>query len=261
MKRMLALLMLPLLLFCAACGGDPPPVPEESAGTAPSAPTETATTESAKEETTVTKETKGPGRLLYMGQGSVRITTPEGKVIFVDPYVGEGYGPAADLILITHGHHDHNNPDRIENRNPDCRLITWVEALEGGVHQTFALGWVTVEAVEAGYNRNHDVKNCVGYLLTLSDGISVYLTGDTSTTRQMPELARRQIDYAFFCCDGVYNMGLKEAAECARLVGAKHNVPYHIISKTGGYFDRVQAERFNAPNRLIVDENEEIELK
>ncbi|MBR4667318.1 MAG: MBL fold metallo-hydrolase, partial [Butyrivibrio sp.] len=46
-------------------------------------------------------------KLLYQGHASVRITTPEGKTIYVDPYAGEGYDVPADLILETHGHFDH----------------------------------------------------------------------------------------------------------------------------------------------------------
>ena len=200
-------------------------------------------------------------RLLYMGQASIRIITAEGKVIYIDPYVGNGYEPTADLILVTHSHYDHNGVDKVIHRNPDCRIITWREALADGTHQTFDLGFAKVEAVEAGFNRWHSVKECVGYIVTLSSGVSVYVTGDTSTTEQMPQLREKQIDYAFWCCDGIFNMGLEEAAECAKLVGAKHNVPYHVLARDGVYFDRSRAEQFEAPNRLIVDEGEEIELQ
>ena len=100
----------------------------------------------------------GPARLLYMGQGSLRIVTAEGKVIYIDPFSGDQYDLPADLILVTHGHPDHNQIDLIENRNEDCRIITHEEALEGGEHQTFDFGYVTVEAVEAGYNKNYDVN-------------------------------------------------------------------------------------------------------
>ena len=199
-------------------------------------------------------------KLLYMGQASIRITTAQGKVIYIDPYAGDGYEPAADLILVTHGHYDHNDLDKVGNRNLSCQIITWQEALEGGEHQTFDLGYATVQAVEAGYNRWHDVGECVGYVVTLSDGISIYVTGDTSTTEQMPLLAQQKIDYAFFCCDGVFNMDLEEAAECARLVGASHNVPYHVLAQEGVYFDAERAQQFNAPNRLVIDEGEEIVL-
>ena len=199
-------------------------------------------------------------KLLYLGHASLRIVTPEGKVIYIDPFAGDEYDLAADMILVTHGHYDHNALEKVENRNSDCQIITWEEALAEGEHQTFNLDYVTVEAVEAGYNKNHDVRECVGYILTLSDGVTIYVSGDTSRTEQMPLLAEREIDYAFYCCDGVYNMGLEEAAECADLVGAKHNTPYHIIPPNEGLFDMEKAEQFQAENRLIIEAGEEIEL-
>lgn len=200
-------------------------------------------------------------RLLYQGQASIRIVTAEGNVIYVDPYAGDDYELSADLILVTHPHYDHNKVDKVQNRNPGCEIITQAEAIQNGEHQIFELGYVTVEAVEAGYNALHDVGGCVGYILTFSDGKSVYVTGDTSTTEQMPLLAEKNVDYAFFCCDGIYNMGLEEAAECAEMVGAKHNIPYHMTAEEGIVFDRELAELFEAPNRLIVEAGEEIVIE
>lgn len=239
-----------LLTFTSCAGGGTSHAKESGQNPAPSSTEEKNTAENAH------------ARLLYMGHASVRITTPENKVIYIDPYAGEGYEPAADLILVTHDHFDHTQLKKIKNRADDCAIITWKEAVVKGVHKTFDFGFVKVEAVEAGYNKNHNVKNCVGYILTLSDGVQVYLSGDTSKTRQMPELAARQIDYAFYCCDGIYNMDLEEAAECARLVGAKHDIPYHIVAADGKhFFDRGRAETFDSPNLLVIDQGEEIELK
>ena len=53
---------------------------------------------------------------------------------------------------------------------------------------------------------------------------------------------------------------MEEAAACAEMVGAKHNIPYHVLARDGVYFDRQRAERFPAENLLIVDEGEKIEL-
>lgn len=198
-------------------------------------------------------------KLLYQGHGSLRIVTGDGKVIYVDPYAGEGYDLPADLILVSHGHSDHNAVDLIRNRNEDCQIIRNTDALVNGEYKTYDLGYATVEAVQAGNNRNHDINVCVGWLITLPGGISVYATGDTSTTPQMAELAERNIHYAFFVCDGRFNMDMEEAIACAKLVNAQHSIPYHMAP--GALFDPARAELFDVPGRLIIPAGEEIILQ
>lgn len=233
---------------------EPKQAAENSRSGEPQKP-ETTPSESAEPETSAEEAPV----LLYMGQATMRVVTPEGKVIYIDPYAGDAYDLPADLILVTHGHFDHCAVEKVENRAPDCRIITHEEAVVDGVHQSFSLPYVTVEAVEAGYNPWHDVNRFAGYVLTFTNGKSVYVTGDTSTTEQMPLLAEKEIDYAFFCCDGIFNMGLEEAARCAEMVGAKHNIPYHnTTDNTGERFDRELAEQFGAPDRLIVFPGEEL---
>ena len=195
--------------------------------------------------------------LLYQGHSSLRITTAEGKVIYVDPYAGAGYDLPADLILVTHQHSDHNKISLVVSKNPGCEVITEKEALKDGNHQAFDFGYATVEAVEAG-NKNHDPSQCVGYIITLSGGIQLYISGDTSKTAQMATFAERSLDYAFLCCDGVYNMDIAEASECATLVGARHSIPYHI--SPGNLFDRNRAEQFEVDGCLIVADGDEIAL-
>ena len=62
-------------------------------------------------------------KLLYQGHGSLRVVTAEGKVIYIDPYAGEGYDLPADLILMTHGHQDHTAVKLIKTNNEGCRTI------------------------------------------------------------------------------------------------------------------------------------------
>ena len=195
------------------------------------------------------------GKLLYQGHGSFKITTADGRVIYVDPYAGEGYDAPADVVLVSHQHDDHNKVDLVTQK-AGCRLITNVEALAGGKHNVFDIGGVTVEAVEAS-NVNHDPTKCVGFILTV-DGVKIYVASDTSTTKSMETFAERKLDYALLPVDGFYNMDVKEAAEAARLIGARVNIPVHM--KPGELFDRKIAESFDAPGKLVVAAGEEIEL-
>lgn len=262
MRKYLWILVAAVLFLCA-CGDKETVETVESVSeiSETSALTESVTIETNIEETPqISEEQEENGgntetmaaKLYYQGHASMRIDTPEGKTIYVDPFIGDGYDVPADLILMTHGHYDHTQTKLIETKNSDCETISWKEAVVKGEHKTFDLGYVKVEAVEAGYNKNHNVKDCVGYILTFSNGVTLYLSGDTSTTPQMSELADRNLDYAFFCCDGVYNMDVEEAIECAKTVGAKHSIPYHMIPANQGGFDETVAESFDVEGRLIV---------
>jgi L-ascorbate metabolism protein UlaG (beta-lactamase superfamily) len=196
-------------------------------------------------------------KLLYQGHGSFRLTTDDGRVIYVDPFVGDGYDAPADLILVTHCHRDHTRTELCAKK-PNCRIITHKEALTGGRHNGFDVGGIIIQAVEAG-NKNHNPKECVGYLITL-DGVKIYASGDTSKIDAMKTFAALNLDYALFCGDGVYNMDLAEAAECAAQVSAKHNIIIHTVPNATALFDHAKAEAWNAPNKLIVNAGQEIAL-
>ena len=194
-------------------------------------------------------------KLLFQGHGSLRLTADDERVIYIDPYKGKGYDLPADIILVTHQHSDHNRI-KLCAQKTDCRIITNVEALAGGSHNSFDFGEIQIQAVEAS-NKNHDPKLCVGYIVTI-DGVKLYASGDTSKTQQMESFSQLELDYALFPGDGIFNMGLEEAAECARISGAKHNILIHL--KPGESY-RKKGEKWNAPNKLILEQGEEIELQ
>ena len=193
-------------------------------------------------------------KLLYQGHGSYRLTGGDGRTVYVDPYRGKGYGAPADLILVTHQHGDHNKVGRCAKK-AGCVVITNAEALNGGAHNEFDLGWIKITAVEA-YNKRHDRNSCVGYIIVF-DGVKIYASGDTSRTKQMETFGARGLDCALFPGDGIFNMGPAEAAECARIVGAKRNVLIHLkpgesVAKKAGMWD--------APNKLVLLPGQEVDL-
>jgi len=194
-------------------------------------------------------------KLFYQGHGSFRLTANDGRIIYVDPFAGEGYDLPADIILVSHQHGDHNQVQLCAQK-PGCTIISNVEALQGGKHNCFEINGIQIQAVEA-YNKNHNPAECVGFIITI-DGVKIYACGDTSKTKQMETFSGLKLDYAILCGDGFYNMGPEEAAECARLIGAEHNIIIHVKPKA--LFDREIAEKWDAPNKIIIEPNEEITL-
>jgi len=193
-------------------------------------------------------------KLLFQGHGSYRLTADNGSIIYVDPYKGKGYDAPADIILVTHQHTDHNRIKRCAKK-PQCKIITNEEALAGDKHNFFDIDGVLIQAVEAN-NKNHNPKKCVGYIITL-DNKKIYASGDTSKTKQMETFAALELDYALFPGDGFFNMGLEEAAECAQIINAKHNILIHLKP---GESIRKKAEQWSAPNKLIIEPGQEIDL-
>jgi L-ascorbate metabolism protein UlaG (beta-lactamase superfamily) len=194
-------------------------------------------------------------KLLYQGHGSFRITTEDNVVIYVDPYAGKGYEQPADIILVTHQHGDHNQL-KLVTKKPGCTIIQNQDALKNGSYQSFTVRNILIQAVPA-YNRNHDRRECVGYIL-LFDGLKLYATGDTSTTEEMKTFTSIKLDYVLLPIDGYYNMGPEEASDCADMMEAKHAIPIHMMP--GALFDEKQAEKFTARNRMIIRPGEEISL-
>ncbi len=197
--------------------------------------------------------------LLYLGHGSLRLATGAGKTIYVDPFMSprgqgssEGYDVPADLVLVTHQHYDHTAIDKMPHA-AGCEVWQNGDAhpsADAYVTRTFLDGEVEVEAVEA-YNHHHRKDECVGYVVRV-DGLVLYFAGDTGKTEQMKQLAGYGIDYAFLPCDGIYTMTPEEAAECAGIICAKHNVPVHM--KPVEPYGEDYARRFaaSAPNALLV---------
>ncbi len=193
--------------------------------------------------------------LFYQGHGSLRLTTDSGKVIYIDPFAGEGYQLAADLILVTHQHYDHNRID-LPAKNPDCLIWQNSDAFKDGDYQTLTLDFATVEAVEA-YNHHHSRSECVGYIVTVDDK-SIYFAGDTGETDEMAQMAKRQLDYAVLPMDFTYTMDIPETIHCAELINAKHTIPVHM--SPGELFDIKRAKQFTVPGALIVQPGESIQL-
>ena len=168
-----------------------------------------------------------------------------GLEIQVDP-VGKGMKPEtdysqfpkADIILVTHEHHDHFDSDAIAQLTKASTKIY----LNPAVHKMFGSGKalkngdkvkiandITIEAVPAynttpGREQFHPKGRDNGYILTL-DGMRIYIAGDTE---DIPEMANiKDISIAFLPCNQPYTMTIEQAANAAKIIKPKVLFPYH----------------------------------
>lgn len=195
-------------------------------------------------------------KIKYLGHASLKIKTNDGVVVYVDPFIGDDYKEEADVVLISHEHADHNKLELVPLKS-DAVVIRQNTLKTGNIYNKTSIHGIEIEVVEA-YNRCHDKSSCVGFVLRF-DGKVIYISGDTSTTDDMRvKLPKYDIDYAFLCCDGIYNMDVNEAISVANLIHAKHVIPYHTNPSV--IFDLDVASSFEYENKLIVQNGEEIDL-
>lgn len=207
-----------------------------------------------------------------LGQVGVAIRGP-GGVIYIDPYLTDSDGGGghlerlfpppvppgevtnADLVLVTHEHVDHFDPDTLRplaQASPQARFAgpytcdprragidasRWRHARAG---EPFADLGATVTPVPSahteleGAGRGHAF---LGYVIEWN-GVTVYHAGDTVVWDGLiGTLARWRIDVAFLPINGrdyfrtrqgiVGNMNIREAAELAQALDAGLVVPTH----------------------------------
>lgn len=193
-------------------------------------------------------------KITLIGHASVKLISKAGTVVYIDPFFDGDYSEKADIILVSHAHHDHNMIEKCTQK-ADTTVITWKEALVEGEYKSFDIKDIHVEAVPSGGNKNHPVSENAGYIVTV-DGKKLYHAGDCSMFEGLKSLVGKDIDFAMYPCDGVYNMDAAEATKVADMIGAKHNIPIH------GFGDKYkeQFKAFNPQNKVVMEYGETIEL-
>lgn len=209
------------------------------AGQTASAPSSQPATAPAERNVAVEKTSEGLLTVQPINHSAIRFAF-KGKQYYVDPSGKAEWDkmPKADVILITHEHHDHLDPKVIDAIKTDGTLIyanaSTVKKARFGqvieVGQTRKIADITVEAVPA-YNikparRRYHPKQRKdnGYVLTFGDK-RVYVAGDTEGTPEMKKL--KDIAIAFLPINLPYTMPPAEAAAAARAFKPKILYPYH----------------------------------
>lgn len=194
-------------------------------------------------ETDLIETDAGKMEITFIGHGTLMFRFGE-TVIHVDPWIRlADYStmPKADILLITHEHTDHLDPEAVRILRKDSTEIILTQACaeqikDGKVMENgdvLTIRGIKIEAVPA-YNLVHMRKDGTpfhpkgrgnGYVLNFGDK-RVYVAGDTENIPEMKELG--QIDVAFLPMNLPYTMTPEMAASAAKLFAPKILYPYHF---------------------------------
>lgn len=220
-----------------------------------------------------------------LGHATFRFTTPEAKVVLVDPWTyGNPLCPEAakdvgrvDLILITHGHHDHLGDVFTVAKSGAPTIVAvaelgnWLRSRGLGHLRTMNVGGivdlegvrVTMTPAEHSSSIDDDpgayVGVAAGYVLQFSNGSRIYHAGDTAAFPGM-ELIHEvyRPDLALLPMGDEHTMGPEEAAVATRLLKVDRVVPMHYGISPGS---RDAPARFRrALDDLGLDRVEVVEM-
>ena len=176
-------------------------------------------------------------KIKWLGWDSFQIKTGN-SIIYIDPLFGE-FNETADLVLVSHGHRDHCNPEVLEKiRNQHTTVLTSKEN-ENNVKgigltpgETYQIRDIKITACHA-YNvkRKRDTGEPfhrkgfgVGWIISYLNQ-SIYFMGDTELIPEMESI--KDIDVLLVPVSGKFVMDANEAIEAIQLIKPKITVPMH----------------------------------
>lgn len=177
-------------------------------------------------------------------QSSIRITGS--MVLYFDPFQRNEEAHDADIIFITHSHHDHLDPGAVEKVAHENTVFVAPASMNQEMRKVIGdaelilmtpgnkqdIGGIAIQAVPA-YNRLkpfHPKRNgWNGYVVTMDD-VRYYVAGDTDALK---ELSSVRCDVALVPVGGTYTMTAKEAAKLINEIRPLVVIPTHYGSIVG----------------------------
>lgn len=194
----------------------------------------------------------------YLGHSTFRFTSPEGRVLLVDPWVANN--PACpdrleefdrlDVVLITHGHFDHMG-DAVEvcrQHRPESvvcifEIGEWlkskgvdeesvVQMNKGGTVDLGGPRATMTHAIHSGAILDQGELVCggdpAGFVIEFENGRKLYHAGDTIAFGDMRLIAELHApEVALLPIGDHFTMGPREAALACEFLGVSTVIPMH----------------------------------
>jgi L-ascorbate metabolism protein UlaG (beta-lactamase superfamily) len=171
--------------------------------------------------------------IFWLGHDSFRLKGE--KVVYIDPWKLAAGAEKADVIFVTHEHHDHFSQDDISKISkvdtvvvapPSVATQLGGKTIVAKPGDKLSAAGIAIEVVPAYKpNKKFHPRNAghVGYIVTLN-GKRIYHSGDTDL---IPEMAQIKCDIALLPVSGTYVMTAVEAAEAANTIKPALAIPMH----------------------------------
>ncbi len=189
----------------------------------------------------------GKTEVLWLGQASVRITTPGGKVIVVDPWLRtnpktpasfknlEALGKV-DLVLVTHGHFDHVADA------PDLAKMHKVPMYgPAGLNQTLTTLGVLPAELSPRFGKGGTIMpfgpNGVKITATHAEHSSEYAWKNPATTKEEVQVGGEPVGFVIEMENGfkIYHMGDTGLFGDMKFIGEYYK-PDLLLIPIGGHF-------------------------
>ncbi|MBN2538625.1 MAG: MBL fold metallo-hydrolase [Deltaproteobacteria bacterium] len=193
--------------------------------------------------------------IFWLGHSAIRIDGE--KVIYIDPWKLKD-PKKADIILVSHSHHDHLSVEDIGKiQKNDTVIITTQDCASGLLGDirivkpgdVAQIGEISVEAVRS-YNIDKAFhpkeNNWLGFVVTVM-GKRIYYCGDTDL---IPEMESIRADIMLVPVGGTYTMNAGEAARAVNMIKPETAIPIHYGDIVG---TAENAERFRELCEVPVD--------
>ena len=228
-------------------------------------------------------------KVTWIGQAGLLFET-NGVKIIVDPYLSDSVEKIEphnkrrfpvdesflkikpDIIILTHNHLDHTDPDTLCHylgENTEVTVLASGNAWEnvrgrfGGIKNNYVTFNEGTEWTEKGIRFTavkavHSDVYAIGVIIEeLSTGERYYVTGDTLYNGGIFDSLPDDILAVFLPINGVgNNMNVSDAERFAERTGARYAVPIHF-----GMFDEIDPTEFGVKNRVIPEIYKEIRFK
>ena len=184
-------------------------------------------------------------KITVNAQSSIRVDAE--KVIYFDPFMVTEVTNDADIIFITHVHHDHFSPEDIAKvAKADTVFVApesmKKEVLEAGIApeklitltpniktEVCGIPVETVPSYNVGKKFHPKENGWIGYIVTVL-GTRVYVGGDMDPT---PEAKAVDCDVAMIPIGGHFTMDYAEAAAFINELKPKTVIPTHYGTGVG----------------------------